>query len=400
MRSQMKSADVVIIGGGVVGAASAYYLARKGVDVTLLERNELASGASGANLGNMSLHNRIPGPILDLSLLSLGMYQSLSEQLGYDVEYINTRGLALMERDEQLPLIKERLNKQKKAGLHVTLIDPEELNKVLPYVAPDLAGAVTCKQSSWVNSPRVVFGYAQGAREWGAKIFLHTKVQEIKTRNNSVYSVVTDSGEIKTKFVVIAAGAWSSQIGRTAGLSIPVTPIRGNIIVTESVRSKYLQIIAEIHNLRTNQESTVSSNLHREFGVRMVFSQTPAGNILIGRSEESAGYNNSVNYRAIRAITQRAIRFFPFLKDLHCIRTYAGLRPSTPDDFPIIDRLNNPGGIILATGHGDKGINLAPMTGKIVSELIVNGVANIPIQPFRLARFLENRGPMSNHLWM
>jgi glycine/D-amino acid oxidase-like deaminating enzyme len=386
----MKSAHVVVIGGGVMGTASAYYLAREGVDVILLEKDELASGTSGANLGNMSLHNRMPGPILDLNLRSLGMYQSLSEELGYDIEYVNTRGLALMERDEQLPFINERLNRQKKAGLCVTLVDREELNRVLPHIAPDLAGAVACNQSSRVNSPRVVFGYALGARELGARILLHTEVQEIKTLNKSVSSVVTNSGEIKTKFVVVAAGAWSPQLGRTAGLSIPVTPIRGNILVTESIPSQYLQIVAEIQDVEMDQGSTLSSDQNREFNVRMVFSPTPSGNILIGRSEESAGYDNSVNYRVIRAVARRAIRFFPCLRDLHCIRTYAGLRPCTPDDFPIIDRLDSPEGIILATGHGDKGINLAPMTGKIVSELIIHGVASDSIQPFRFARFSEN----------
>lgn len=388
----MKSAHVVVIGGGVMGTASAYYLAREGVDVVLLEKDELASGASGANLGNMSLHNRMPGPILDLNLQSLGMYQSLSEELGYDVEYANTHGLALMEREEQLPLIEERVTRQKKAGLHVTLVDREELNKMLPHVAPDLAGAVACNQSSRVNSPRVVFGYALGARKLGAKILLHTKVQEIKTRNKSVCSVVTNRGEIKTKFAVIASGAWSPEIGRTAGVSIPVTPIRGNILVTESIRSQYPQIAAEMHDVGMNQESTLSSDQHREFNVRMLFSPTTSGNILIGRSEESAGYDNSVNYRVIRALAQRAIRFFPFLRDLHCIRAYAGLRPCTPDDFPIIDRLDNPEGIILATGHGDKGVNLAPMTGKIVSELIIHGVASTSLRPFRFARFSEVLG--------
>jgi sarcosine oxidase subunit beta len=385
----MKSAHVVIIGGGVVGTSSAYYLAKEGVDVTLVERNEIASGASGANLGNMSLHNRMPGPILDLNLLSLGMYQSLSQELGYDIEYVNTRGLSLVEKEAQTALIGERMNRQRQAGLDVEFIGLEELKIMLPHIAKDLPGALACSQSSRINSLKVVFGYAMGARNLGARILLHTQAEAIKIYNKNVHSVITDRGEIKTRFVVIAAGAWSPPIGETAGLSIPVRPIKGNIIVTEPIPSDDMQIVAEIHNLGGPQPSTVYSHLQQKFNVRMAFSPTPPGNVLIGRSEEFAGYDTSVNYQTVRAILQRAIRFFPFLRDIHCIRMYAGLRPSTPDDFPIVDRLHNPGGLVLATGHGDRGMNLGPITGKIVSELIVKGRTETPIHPFRFARFLD-----------
>jgi sarcosine oxidase subunit beta len=365
----MKSAHVVIIGGGVVGTSSAYYLAKEGVDVTLVERNEIASGASGANLGNMSLHNRMPGPILDLNLLSLGMYQSLSQELGYDIEYVNTRGLSLVEKEAQTALIGERMNRQRQAGLDVEFIGLEELKIMLPHIAKDLPGALACSQSSRINSLKVVFGYAMGARNLGARILLHTQAEAIKIYNKNVHSVITDRGEIKTRFVVIAAGAWSPPIGETAGLSIPVRPIKGNIIVTEPIPSDDMQIVAEIHNLGGPQPSTVYSHLQQKFNVRMAFSPTPPGNVLIGRSEEFAGYDTSVNYQTIRM--------------------YAGLRPSTPDDFPIVDRLHNPGGLVLATGHGDRGMNLGPITGKIVSELIVKGRTETPIHPFRFARFLD-----------
>lgn len=390
MRSQMKSADVVIIGGGVVGAASAYYLARKGVDVALVERNELASGTSGANQGNISLHNRLPGLILDLNLCSLSMFQSLSEELGYDIEYTNTSGLSLIEKEEQLSSLGERIQGQRRAGLRVDFVGRAELSKTIPLLATDLAGAVSCKQSSRINSLKVVFGYARGARRLGARVLIHTEAQSIKLSRNRVCSVMTNRGEIRTEFVVIAAGAWSPFVVESVGLHIPIRPTKGHILVTEPIIFDSLPLIGEIVDSSPSDPLPACSHLQREFKVRFVFSPTPNGNLLIGRSEESSGYITSFHYHAAKAIIQRAIRFFPFLNNINCIRIFTGLRPTTPDDFPIVDRLDHPKGIVLATGHGDKGVNLAPITGKIVSDLIIKGGTETPIHALRFARFVEN----------
>lgn len=385
----MKSADVVIIGGGVIGMASAYYLAREGVDVVLVERNEVASGSSGANQGNMSLHNRLPGLILDLNLNSLSMFQSLSEELGYDIEYRNTSGLSLVYKEQQLSYLGERIAAQRGAGLDVNFVDREELKRMLPYVASDLPGAISCKQSSRINSLKVVFGYARGARRLGAKVMIHTEAQSIRLHRDHVACVMTNREEIKTKFVVIAAGAWSPIIGETVGLNIPIRPTKGHLIVTEPIDFGRLPLIGEIANSNRSDALNDYSHLQRKFKVRFVLSPTPSGNLIIGRSEESSGYNTSFSHQAAKAIIQRAIRFFPFLCNINCIRVFTGLRPATPDSFPIVDRLVHPEGIILATGHGDKGVNLAPITGMIISDLIIKGGTETPIYPLRFARFAE-----------
>jgi len=132
---------------------------------------------------------------------------------------------------------------------------------------------------------------------------------------------------------------------------------------------------------------TADCHLQQDYKVKVVLSPTSNGNILIGRSEESKGYDTSLNQFAVKAIISRTIRFFPLLSNISCIRVFTGLRPGTSDDFPIVDRLSHPEGIVLATGHGDKGVNLAPITGKIVSELIIGGKTEMAINPYKFNRF-------------
>jgi sarcosine oxidase subunit beta len=383
----MKSADVIIIGGGVIGTACAYYLAKEGAEVVLLERNELASGSSGANQGNISIHNRLPGPILDLNLHSLNMYQSLSKELGFDVEFMNTCGLSLIENEHYLPLLKERLKALKTAGLDVDFVDQTELAQRFPAIANNLPGAIFCKQSSRINSLKIVYGYARGAKNLGAKLFTQTEVHSIRLNKNRVSSVLTDSGEIKSNFVVIAAGVWSPALGKTAGLNIPISPTTGHIIVTEPIDISPLPLIGELMIPNQSEPLTGGCNLQQDFKVRIVLSPTLNGNILVGRSEESKGYDTSLNQFAVEAIIRRTIRFFPLLSNISCIRVFTGLRPGTSDNFPIVDRLSQPEGIVLATGHGDKGVNLAPITGKIVTDLIIRDKTEITINPYKFNRF-------------
>ena len=383
----MKSADVIIIGGGVIGTACAYYLAKEGAEVVLLERHELASGSSGANQGNISIHNRLPGPILDLNLHSLNMYQSLSKELGFDVEYMNTSGLSLLENERHLPYLKERLKALKTAGLDIAFVDQTELAHRFPAIASNLPGAIYCKQSSRINSFKVVYGYARGANKLGAKLLTQTEVHSIRINKNRVSSVLTDSGEIKSNFVVIAAGVWSKALGKTAGLNIPIRPTTGHIIVTEPIDINPLPLIGELKI--PNQSELLTGDCHpqHDYKVRIVLSPTSNGNILVGRSEESKGYDTSLNQFAVEAIIRRTIHFFPLLSNISCIRVFTGLRPGTSDNLPIVDRLSHPEGIVLATGHGDKGINLAPITGKIVSDLIIRGKTEIMINPYKFNRF-------------
>jgi len=387
-----KTADVTVVGGGVIGCSIAYYLAKKGVKVVVIEKKEGVSfGASGANQGGCPLQLFEP-PVFELARESLKLYKNLSEEIGYDIEYENVGSLVCSVDERQYPDIEKHFQSKRRKGINVRLIEGYQLRELEPTLGKDVIVGVEEWDSGIVNPFKVNYGFAYAARKLGIGFLFSTEVKKIETNKNKITSVVTDKGKIITNFVVNAAGTWASEIGKMLGIIIPIRPRRGQIIVTEPVPlNKRWRYILDADYLTTafNLEAAEKSKDPRiKLGVAGSYIQENTGNWTIGSSRDFAGYNNKVTMKTIRYLAKRVIKFMPKLKDANCIRTFAGLRPFCYiDGLPILSKVNNLRNFVIATGHAGEGITLAPITGKLISELIIENKTSISIDPFSFSRF-------------
>ena len=385
-------ADVVVVGGGIIGCSVAYYLAKKGVKVIVIEKNKgLSFGASGANQGGCALQLFHP-PVLELARPSLEIYRNLSQEIGYDVDYENTGSLVCSVDEEQYPDMQKHVEKKRRQGIDVQLIEGDRLRELEPTLGGDVVAGVEEREGGIMNPFKVNYGFAYAARKLGTEFFLSREVKKIERDRNRITSVVTDREKIGTNFVVNAAGAWASQIGKMVGISIPVRPRRGQIIVTERLPlNKRWRYILDADYLTTAFDLAAvekSEDPRIRLGVAGSYVQENTGNWTIGSSRDFADYTTRVTMQTIRYLAKRATRFMPKLKSVNSIRLFAGLRPFCyVDGLPILSRLNSPRNFVIATGHAGEGVTLAPITGKLISELITEKTTSISIDAFAFSRF-------------
>ncbi len=387
-----KTADVVVIGGGVIGCSIAYYLAKKGAKVILIERKKgLCFGASGANQGGAPV-SLFESPVLELALESLKLYRNLSEEISYDIEYQNTGHLLCSVNEEQYPDMEKHAQNLRKSGVNVHLIDGNEMRELEPGLTADVIVGIDEQESGLLNPFKVNHGFAYAARKLGTEFFLSTEVKKFGVNKGNIMSVVTDRGKITTNFVVNAAGAWSSEIGKMLGLTIPIKPRRGQVIVTEPIPlNEKWRYISDADYLTTafHAEAVKKSKDPRmKLGVAGSYAQENTGNWTIGSSRDFAGYDNRVTMQTVKYLAKRVIKFMPKLKDVNCIRMFAGLRPFCyVDGLPILSKVDNPSGFVIAAGHAGEGVTLAPITGKLISELVTENRTSMPIDAFAFSRF-------------
>ncbi len=384
------SSEVVVIGGGVIGAATAYFLCKEGAEVLVVEAEDMAGGASGACDGFLSLQTKQPGHHLELARESLDLYPSLVEDLDVDVEYNPCGGLMLATSQDQIRELRARAKKLKSAGVEVEMLTAGELKNELPEAGKEIKGASFCARDAQVNPIALTLALAQKAQEMGATILRGCKVENIVVANDRVREVHTSGGVIHSRRVVCAAGTGSNGIGKMIIVDVPVMPQRGQILVTEPVDPKLGRILYGTEYLGT--KANIAELMPRDeeaqkLGLGFTAEQTASGNILLGSTREFAGFDNSTTPEAINAIAKNAVAYLPWIKDLDVIRSFAGLRPYSPDGLPILGTLKGVKGFYLATGHSGDGICLAPITGKLISELVLDGETSLDIAPFSLYRF-------------
>lgn len=384
------AADVVVIGGGAVGTSITYYLAKMGANVVLAERNDICSGTSGACDKAVSMQTKNPGLPLEMALESVKLYQQLAEELVYDIEFEQSGGMIPIENEAQMAIMKPFIERQKSIGLNVELLSIAEARRIQPGFSPDLLAATYSPMDGRVNPMKLTFGFARAARQKGAIIKIGAEVQEIQINKGKVEGVVTSAGIIKTKTVVNAAGVWAPFVGKLAGLPIPIKPRRGQILVTEALTKPIptevwsARYIVAKHNVELlRKEDPVAA----ELGVGLSVSQSREGNLLIGATREFAGYDTNTTLDGLHAIVRHVTSIFPEFKKLNIIRTFAGMRPYTPDGMAILGPVEGIEGFIMAAGHEGDGVALSPITGKMIAEYIVKGEVAKPIKELGLQRF-------------
>lgn len=377
--------DVVIIGGGIVGCACAYYLSKAGVKVHLVERGPLGSGASKAGMTHVVTWEE-PEIHLKLAKRSSQLYQELSQQLTPDIQYRTTGSIAIVEKHEGLASMQAMVGRLQAGGLKCRMLSHEDLLEMEPHLAPDLAGGAYFEEDGQVNPLYTTQALAAAARACGATIENFAEVTGIeKKEDGSISAVVTAKGRVPTGQVVIAAGAWSGQVGRLAGVEIPISPRKGTLVVTTPLPPGALLNCKII--LSAGYMDSVKQGGAAGIAVAANLQQVENGNLLLGSSRQFVGFDINVDPTVVSLMLSRCVRFFPELGKITAIRTWAGLRPYTPDLLPIISPVDPAPGLYVAAGHEGIGITEAPVTGRLIGQLLTGQTPDIPLDELRWSRF-------------
>ena len=385
-----KHRDIVVIGGGIIGAAIAYYGAKAGLEITVLEKNELASGTSSRCDGNILAIDKDPGFDSQMSLKSQQLVHELSKDLEQPFEYRNPGSILVCENDEEMEAAHKWVQQQKGAGLDFRMLDRSDLKNESKYFADDLFGGLECKTDSTVNPYMLTFSMFHRAQELGAMVHIRTEVTNVAKNPSGQFAIETTNGKFTANKVVNACGVWAPFIGEMLEVTIPIKPRKGQLIVASRQQPIGLRKVMEFGYLISKfggirQVDTITE----KYGVALVFEPTESQNFLIGSSREFSGFNTKVNHEVTKYIARRAVRFYPKIADMTVIRTYAGLRPWTEDHLPIVSHVEEVPGFYIAAGHEGDGISLAAVTGKLIEEMLSEKQTCIPVQPLRHDRFKE-----------
>ena len=385
-----QTANVVVVGGGIIGTAITYYLAKKGVkNVVLVERRGIGEESSSACDSGVMIHTKAPGIMQQIQQKSNRLYETLSQELGREVHYNKMGSMVMIDDPSLIGTFEETIKQQVGAGINVSLISGDDARKIEPCLSKDICAVSYCLDDALVSPMDVTLGYALAAERLGATVMTNTAVTDVLVENGKVKGVVTTKGIIYSEMVVNAAGVFSPEIGKMAGMEVPVTPRRGNIVVCEQVASvvNHILLCCRYVALKYHPElAETSDDPSMKMGVNLFLEQTHDGNILFGSNREWSGYDKSTSYEILRAICNYATHYVPFLKNLNIIRTYAGLRPYC-DGGPILGPVNGLEGMIMATGHEGGGIGYGPAMGDIMSDYIIGGKITDEIAPYLYSRF-------------
>jgi sarcosine oxidase subunit beta len=380
-----KTAEVLIIGAGVIGASIALHLTRRGIKPLLIERSAPAAGSSGACDGLVFLQSKKPGLHLRLALESRKRFDGLMEVLGRRIEFRKSGGLCLIESEAELAAMRLFVEEQRESGLPVELIEGAEARRREPCLSEKVMAATFSALDSQVNPYALTFAFLAAAKSAGARILMGVEVKGIEKTAGKATGVFTDNGRISAPVVVNAAGALAAEVGRMAGLEVPITPRRGQILVTAAVPPllRHCLISAQYVAAKFKPEFAASG------GTGFSLEQVDSGNILIGSTREFVGFDRRTTFEGIRTIARRIAPVIPALDRVPVIRTFGGLRPYTPDGLPILGKVAGLEGFIMAAGHEGDGIALSAITGELIADLIATGRTQLPLDAFRLERFRQ-----------
>jgi glycine/D-amino acid oxidase-like deaminating enzyme len=358
--------DVAIVGGGIIGAACALFLARRGVKVALLEAAELTSGTSGACEGNLLLWDKELDRELPLALRSHELWTRLHEELGGGFELDRKGSIVVAETEEELDALGARVAALAAAGVRGEPLDRRALLEEEPALAPDLPGGAVFPDDAQVEPRLATLAFARAAEGAGAALRLRTPVREIVPgAGGRPTALMTDEGRLPAGAVVVACGVWSPELVRGLGVALPITARKGHILVTERGAYRFRRKLSEASYLTAVESDSDALR------VAMVVESTAAGTVLIGSSRERSELDGEVDPRVAGLVAERAIRFFPRLARVGAIRTYAGLRPLSADHLPLIGPVPGHEDVYVAAGHEGAGISLAPATAELVASLVL-----------------------------
>ena len=369
----IKTADVVIIGGGISGVAIAYNLAKKGVkNIVVIEKSYLASGATGRcgagvrQQWGTEMNCRV-------AMESIKFFETANEELQYDrdIEFKQGGYLIVASTEKEDLQFQKNVALQRSLGMEVEYMTPKEATRIVPYLnTENLTSATFCQKDGHLNPFLATDAYAKAAERLGVEIYTYTEVIGINTKNGKVTGVLTNVGEIFTNTVVNAAGGYSKNIADMVNIDIPVYSERHQILVTEPVEQ-------------------MQGPMVMSFSLNIYCQQTPHGSFIMGRGDDKEPRDLRVtsSWQFLDEMAKTVTNLLPPLGNLRLVRQWAGLYNMTPDRQPIYGAVDGVEGFYLAVGYSGHGFMFAPMTGLLMSEIILGEKTSIDISSLDLGRF-------------
>lgn len=377
----IETADVVIIGGGIVGSSVAYHLAEQGcANILIVEREERQGlGSTSKSMGGVRAQFATPINI-QMSLYSIDFFSRFEEATGHTADYRAHGYLFAATNETHLKYLRENQEKQKALGLkNVRMVSREEIVDMVPQVrSDDIIGGSFCPTDGFVDPHSVLTGYAKRAKERGARVWLNTEVRGIKVENGEVRGVETTMGDVSTGVVVNAAGPWAAVVAKMAGAELPVTPLRRQIVKTQRcdfLPAKFPMLI------------DMSNGFHFRREGEAILMAWPD-------DEETYGFKTAFTPEFIEKILVCAVNRVPQFADLpvNPHQCWAGMYEVTPDHHAIIGPAQGVKGLLFANGFSGHGVMHSPATGRIVSDLILHDRCEIlDAAPLGVERFAEGR---------
>jgi sarcosine oxidase subunit beta len=368
--------DVVIVGGGISGTAAAYELARAGASVTLFEKGELASMASGWTLAGVRQSGRHPLE-LPLARAAVRRWTALGPELEADLEYRQDGNLRLARGPDEIAVIARLVDEQRALGLGIEFLpDPAAVRGVAPAVSGTVLAASYCPTDGHANPTATVRAFAAAARRRGAVICIRTEVTGIAVSGGRIRGVRTTAGSVAADTVVLAAGVHTDRLCGMVGLEFPLRTDHVAVVQTVPLPPLIRQVIG-VANADFAGRQEVGGRM-RMTGEAIPW-RWPTGSLGADDVQPPA--------RAVRAVLERAAAVLPALSDAKVARVWGGLIDLTPDGLPVIERAPEVEGLVIAAGFSGHGFCLGPITGQLVGELIVKRSPSLPLEAFRRARF-------------
>ncbi|MFK0073497.1 NAD(P)/FAD-dependent oxidoreductase [Arthrobacter woluwensis] len=376
-----RACDVLVIGAGVIGAATAYFAAKAGLSVTIVDQGLPASGTSSACEGNILVSDKELGPELELTRYSLSVWKGELAEHRHLWEFEAKGGIIVASRPSSLESLHRVMGVQRGFGVAVEELDPAALRRAEPHITPDALGGAYYPEDSQVQPMLVAAHLVRLATEAGSVFHAGATVTGMMRDGDRVTGVRTTRGDFAAGNVVNCTGTWAGEIGALAGVNVPVMPRRGFVMVTEPLPPMVHHKVyaAEyIDNVGSSDAGLQASP---------VVEGTPGGTILIGSTRERVGFDRTVSTEGLRRLAQNATGLFPFLAGVRAIRHYHGFRPYCPDHLPVIGHDDRAPGLWHAAGHEGAGIGLSVGTGKLLSQALSGRAPDLDLTPFAPARF-------------
>ncbi|MBI1874841.1 MAG: FAD-binding oxidoreductase [Acidobacteria bacterium] len=380
-----ETADVVIIGGGCMGASTAYHLTRRGVtNLILVEREaQLGAGSTGRNAGGVR-HQFSSEANITLSIESIGVLERFRDEVGYDIDFHQDGYLFLLSRPEHVAIFRRNVELQRRLGIAVDWLDPAGAASLAPGLGVDGVTAATfCARDGIADPNGVTMGFARAAQSAGVRVQRETEVTGVRVAADRIAAVETTRGVIETRLVVNAAGPHASLIGRMVELDVPVAPYRRHIFIAQSPAPGLWE--------RRDAALVPSSRIMViDFETTFYFHREGAG-VLFGMSDpdEPSGFDTTVRWDFLDEVTRVAIRRLPALADAAISHAWAGLYEMTPDAMPIIGPVDQLRGFYVIAGFSGHGFQHSPAAGRILADLIVGRDPGLDVRPFRFGRFAQ-----------
>jgi glycine oxidase len=363
--------EVVIIGGGVMGCATAYYLARRGISVTVFEQNTFGWGASGATAGVVGPLWHVPhdnAQFFDHALKSLSMFSVLADELteaGFEPQYRQTGVLKVAQTEENAGLLRDDLKWQSDLDMGVRWLDSQEVLDREPDISLQILGGVFSPLEGYVVGQRLVESLVHAGTRLGVRFFDKTEVFGLETDGSRAVGVRIASGVVEADHVVLASGPWTGITSRWIPDDVPIRPVKGQRIV---LKLPGLLPKSPVHG----------------FGGYCV--PQPDGGIMVAATRHENEFDQVPTAEGISKMIQTAVDLYPKLKNAHFESVRVGVRPGTPDDVPIVGPVPGWDGLSIISGHDAVGIMMAPATANALAESIVTGESN-DLESFSLGRF-------------